>query len=449
LKRLRILSRATVAAVVLSGGCAEHATAPSSADVQVRFARAAGGGISIKSAVPASAQISTTLTVQVNGSGFTTGSKATWALDGDTAFAVTKIKTNSTTFVSATQLTASITISGDASIDLYDIIVITPTGKKGIGIELFAVTPHVTLLPVLSGYTVANAMNSSGIVVGYVFETTGKPRAVRWTRTGSSWSIDPLPASDSSVATSVNASGSIVGTRSGRAIVWASGGGTTDVGPGQPTDINGGETIVGAIAGRAVAWQKTGPASWGPPQYLPTLNGISSTGEITRAVAINDSNRIVGLAFNTAGTAVVVMWAPINGAWAAPVELRPGTNAQYAADINADGDVAGTVCSSFCPTAAFFSNAGGIQALPNLGNNSRAYAINGSRQIVGWARLPNRGNSVGGLQPVTWIGGQLLTLPLPAGSSEGQAIAISETGDAIGEVYGIGSSGRPAVWTMQ
>jgi hypothetical protein len=76
----------------------------------------------------------------VLGSGFDAGSKADWAIDGDTTFALTRVRTNSTTFVSSSELVANITIEADASITLYDVIVWTGGGKKGIGIERFAVT---------------------------------------------------------------------------------------------------------------------------------------------------------------------------------------------------------------------------------------------------------------------------------------------------------------------
>ena len=74
------------------------------------------------------------------GSGFSQGTRAIWAIKGDTTFAVTKVKTNSTTFVSSTELVANITISADASLSLYDVVALTATGKKGIGIECFTVT---------------------------------------------------------------------------------------------------------------------------------------------------------------------------------------------------------------------------------------------------------------------------------------------------------------------
>jgi hypothetical protein len=94
----------------------------------------------VKSTDPDSSAADITLDVRVLGSGYDRGSKATWALNGDTSFATTKIKTNSTRYVSASEIVANITIAADAPQDLFDIVVNTASGKHGIGIELFAVT---------------------------------------------------------------------------------------------------------------------------------------------------------------------------------------------------------------------------------------------------------------------------------------------------------------------
>jgi hypothetical protein len=81
------------------------------------------------------------LDVRVLGTGYDRGSRATWALKGDTTFAATRIKTNSTRYVSSTEIVANITIAADAPLALYDIAVTTAGGKHGVGIELFTVAP--------------------------------------------------------------------------------------------------------------------------------------------------------------------------------------------------------------------------------------------------------------------------------------------------------------------
>jgi hypothetical protein len=122
-------------------GCSDDpATSPTVTVVSA--ARAAAGDPTVKSTVPDSAPPNVTLDVRVLGSGYDAGSRATWALKGDTAFATTKIRTNSTRYVSSRELVANITIAADARQELYDVMVMVGGGKNGVGIELFAVSSN-------------------------------------------------------------------------------------------------------------------------------------------------------------------------------------------------------------------------------------------------------------------------------------------------------------------
>ena len=67
-----------------------------------------GGGPTVKSTDPDSATVDTMLNVRVLGSGYDQGSRANWAFKGIVS---DKIVTNSTQFVSSTELIANITIS--------------------------------------------------------------------------------------------------------------------------------------------------------------------------------------------------------------------------------------------------------------------------------------------------------------------------------------------------
>jgi hypothetical protein len=97
-----------------------------------------------------------TLDVRVLGSGYDQGSKVDFLLDGTPT---PKLRTNRTTFVSATEVVANITIAVDAVVSAYDVQVTTSRGKKGIGIDRFMVTvkvlpsqwPATGMLPVPSG----------------------------------------------------------------------------------------------------------------------------------------------------------------------------------------------------------------------------------------------------------------------------------------------------------
>ena len=96
-----------------------------------------GSGVAptVTSANPASAFQDTTIDVSVFGTGFATGAKATWSLNGDT----TKVHVNSTKVVSATELVARITVPLGAPVASYDVEVTLSNGKKGVGAEMFEV----------------------------------------------------------------------------------------------------------------------------------------------------------------------------------------------------------------------------------------------------------------------------------------------------------------------
>ena len=126
-----------VTLLALAGCLAESPTSPPTQGP--RFARGGGDGPTVRSTEPDSGLRNTTLDVRVLGSGFDNGTEAIWAIAGDTTFAVTKVKTNSTRFVKSGELVANITIAADAPLALYDVVVITLAGKKGIGVEKFAV----------------------------------------------------------------------------------------------------------------------------------------------------------------------------------------------------------------------------------------------------------------------------------------------------------------------
>jgi hypothetical protein len=89
----------------------------------------------VTEAIPNWAEQEMTVDVQVLGSGYDEGSVATFTLDGNPA----GITTDSTTFVSGSELRAHIRVALDADLDLYDVEVMTIRGKKGIGADLFQV----------------------------------------------------------------------------------------------------------------------------------------------------------------------------------------------------------------------------------------------------------------------------------------------------------------------
>ena len=107
----------------------------------------------VTSTTPDSATQDTTLDVVVTGSSFDAGSAAQWAIAGIPS---SKVRTNATQFVNSRRLIANITIAVDADPVLYDVIVTTPGGKKGIGTELFAVKRKQTNPPAIFEYSASD-----------------------------------------------------------------------------------------------------------------------------------------------------------------------------------------------------------------------------------------------------------------------------------------------------
>ena len=158
-------------------------------------AAAGGNGSPVVAATdPNNAPQDTTLDVVVSGSGFDQGSQAQWATAGVPA---AKVRTNSTRFVNPRELVVNITIEFDADTVLYDVIVTTTTGKKGIGTELFRVRakgpkPEEPADPEIAyvGDDALMVMNASGSNQMAVFTGTVDPAWPAWAPGGGAIAFD-------------------------------------------------------------------------------------------------------------------------------------------------------------------------------------------------------------------------------------------------------------------
>ena len=93
--------------------------------------------LAVSSASPAFGDQGATVDVHLFGSGFAPGAQATWLLNG---VADNHVHTNSTTYISASELVANITIAGDAQLAFWDVQVSLSSGKNGVGSDCFEVT---------------------------------------------------------------------------------------------------------------------------------------------------------------------------------------------------------------------------------------------------------------------------------------------------------------------
>ena len=253
----------------------------------------APAGPSVTSASPAYAHRDTTLNVRISGSGFSTGAVAEWALGGVPNAA--KIRTNSTQFVSSSELVANITISADADLALWDVTVMLTGGKKGVGTELFEVTTAV----IIGG--------GSGIG-GYVYGTSEQ------------------------VGTSEPVSVAGYGDLSGAWVYDAISGTTVNLGGGQGWGIDPtGTTVFGRDGNSAAAvWNRVGNGTW-TKQLLPNPQ---AQGNASSMAVAPDGSLLLGGWVNLPTKrgqnpqVAPAVWRRVGGVWQSPtIYAMPGASA--------------------------------------------------------------------------------------------------------------------------
>ncbi|HWJ13500.1 MAG TPA: hypothetical protein VNS10_07140 [Gemmatimonadaceae bacterium] len=158
----RPLARWLVASLIAAASaCGRDVAAPRTirSDGEPSYAKPATG-FSLSSVTPDTASLSTTLDVQISGSGFVDGMVASWQLSG--VADPTQVKTNSTRFVSNKQLIANITISGTATAAKWDVAIYSG-GKTGIGSELGVLKQSFQVLDPTA--TFAIPLNDAGLSI--------------------------------------------------------------------------------------------------------------------------------------------------------------------------------------------------------------------------------------------------------------------------------------------
>src|SRR5882672_9393859 len=197
--RLGLLSALVLLAAVCSA-CSDHApTAPG-----IRASPSGSGSVTVTSANPNNAPQDTTVNLHVFGSGFDRGSKAQWGQNG---VASPEVTTNSTQYVSSTELIANITIASTATAGSYDIAVTTSKGIKGIGSELFIISARPVASVAVSPSTATMAVSSTFGLTATTYDKAGKVLTGR---------LVTLTTSDAAVAT-VSASGLVTALAQGSA----------------------------------------------------------------------------------------------------------------------------------------------------------------------------------------------------------------------------------------
>ncbi|HYO46911.1 MAG TPA: hypothetical protein VEY33_09520 [Gemmatimonadota bacterium] len=405
----------------------------------------ASGDPTVTSTDPSGAPVDTTLVVRVLGSGYDAGSTADFALDGQT---IPQVRTNATTFVSSKELRANITIDADAPTDLYDVIVTTSKGKRGIGIEKFAVFITATSLGTLGGASFATAVNGHGEVAGW----------------------------------------SEYRRNSGRSHVffWSASSGMEDLGEGGVGDISEGAEIVGSQRSgsnflQAVIWTRNGPGNWSilnlpvPGGYKSGAAAISPSGSYIAgsvgvgspyenqavwmrdgggwslsilpssgsAADVNDDGLVLG---RSSGQASV--WIFESGTWVAhPLDIPSSAPKGVSLhSINSAGDVLGTSCCEqlevrplvWRRTASGWSSAEEVPAIPP---GSGVMAMNDAGHIAG-GYIDSRGE----WRAFLCCNGGLVDLGTPGGSSS-IAHHVGPAGHVAGQ-SGTASMAKAYLWTV-
>jgi probable HAF family extracellular repeat protein len=464
------VSRATRALTLLGLafglGCTDQTGTSPNGSIDAAAA-GSGGSITVRSTVPSSSPRDTTVDILVRGTGFDQGSRATWALKGDSTYQTTKIHTNSTTFVNSTALIANITIGADAQLALYDLQVLSAGGKKGIGIEagIFEVTIQVTALPMLDGAAASPvAINDAGVAIGAALDAKDRVYAVRWQRIRGIWNVEKLTGGSDAIATEINNRGTIVGYRisTGHVVLWTLAGRTVELGPGIPSDLSEQETVVGSqrndnvpgwMKAEAVLWKQTSSSSWSNATVLPKFAGEQGS----QAYAISASGtHILGHAYDADAVELPVRWDLVGGNWQGP-RILPNNLWSAAFDINNNGDAVGSGLPLGCDPrvppycsaqAKFWSSNGTFTQLsvPGL-TGSHAPRINNAGQAIGFAWTEDRQFAFR-WSPRT---GKFEDLGTLLGDSWYEAADINSQGQVVGHTssFTSGFLERPLLWTVR
>lgn len=367
--------------MLFAGGCASEAPTSVGGPADQALARPTDGpAVNVLAIDPPRAPQNATLDVLVRGSGYDDGSAVSFELAGEPA---AEILTNSTAFVSQRELIANITIEADAEVALYDVVVTTTRGKRGVGIESFEVTSYeLVVVGALPGAVNSRAtdVNANGEAIGWsqigfggepdfdgfhafywhggALEELGRGFAnaissdcavgscrvagfsdltfkpVVWEKQNGRWTSFELPVPGFfGLANAINSAGDMIAgimsqaDGSPTAAVWTESGGVWSVAalptpPGDDVNVDGLNDL-GQVAGRAarnaMVWTPGG-TGWTATVLEPPPGFVSDE---ARALAINDQGDVVGEVGPLGGdqTSRAVLWRSTAAGWARGMDL--------------------------------------------------------------------------------------------------------------------------------
>lgn len=430
------------AAVLTSGaiGCATQTDTLSISAPDARFAKAAPPtGITVTTVVPSQSPRGITLDVQVNGTAFDNTSQVTMPLNG---VIDPRVHVNKTSYVTSTQVVANVTISSDAALTSYDVVVATASGKKGIGTEAFVV---VIMPEVLAGGYHVKGMGVTGDAVGDAtnpVSCNAGPLPTLWHPDGSRVTLPTGTAYCGGSPQAFNASGVILGSISGGTGIegmWFPSGGsyTLQVLPPAPDGVrpitagalNDNNEVLGWGAGAKLYWwsSATGWLSVQVPANATacqSFNGINNRGELVAKCTVG-------------GVGNGYYWSSHS---AAPVLLprAPGTGDVSARAINASGVIIGGGPGGgyrWQPSPSGYVLdvfPGGLLAIASDGTMAGSITRSGSRNP----------SPVVFYSPTSYL---ILGIPSSVTWGEAVAIALTPTGIVVG---GTGGNAKALRWRI-
>lgn len=400
--------------------------------------RVASSGPAVTAALPSNATPDTTLDVQVLGSGFDRGSKVTFERGG---VPDPKLRVNSTRYLKSSELIANVTIAADALIDLYDVIVTTSKGKKGIGTELFAVEVPFETLSAPSEAILVRHVGPTGLIAGMISSPCHPGSApALWDRAAQFVALPPPPGTCGGSTRQVNRAGVVVGAAySGNVplpVRWipTAGGYVAELLPMLPNGSNPGAWSinelgwVGASELAAIWVEETG---W---RLLALPDGVT----YCVGTEVGDGGHAVSRC-NIAGQSRPVFWASPT---AAP-ELLPlpsGATAATAWSLTRTGVAVGYALGTQY-RAVRWTRSGtswNVEFLPDLGYGSSAFRMNEAGHVAGSIYTKN------GYQPALWMPDGTFLLLYSGSSGEATGVSEPDGGLVIGGYY-LSSTRKTAV----
>lgn len=395
--------------------------------------------LTVGSINPTSSFRDATLDVHVLGTGFAQGARAVWSRNNDTTFATTKVKTNSTTVVSAGELIANITIQPNSHFGAYTVMVISSDNRSATGSPGFAVNALIETIDLGAGIgSTARGLNNAGQIVGERGADPATVQAFVW-QNGTITNLGVLPGMTFSYGYDINEAGVIVGVSgtgtlndpiSARGFTWTVGGGMQALSTlggssgaraiNDNGDVVGGSTVSGSSPAHAVVWRAG---------VITDIQPVSLEANTGAAWSINKLGEVVGNFYG----AYAFRWTPVGGiVQLASVGLPFG--------INDAGCTAG-----FTTGGLFVAHRLCAGVLLNLGTcgglESRAWAINTAGQVVGDAT-----NAVPHWFAFLWTEGDGITCL--SGTQESGANGINDNGWVVGSLGPFGT-GKATLWKVK